>query len=91
MSYGAQAYARTSQTTVTPRDIEAQPLLKAGEVQSNWMGPDNSLHKALMFNRRLWCIFFAAAGSMRIRARSKSVNGSPISRHSFLYEYSKCR
>ncbi len=67
MSYGAQAYARTSQTTATPREIEAQALLKAArqlrEVQSNWMGPDNTLHKALMFNRRLWCIFFAEAES----------------------------
>lgn len=31
MSYGAQAYARTSQTTATPREIEAQALLKRRE------------------------------------------------------------
>jgi len=29
MSYAAKAYARTSQTTANPREIEAQALLKA--------------------------------------------------------------
>ena len=67
MSYGAQAYARTSQATAAPREIEAQALLKAArllrEIQSDWKGPDKNMHNALMFNRRLWCIFFAEAES----------------------------
>jgi len=33
------------------------------EIQTNWTGPDQNLHKALIFNRRLWCIFFAEAES----------------------------
>src|SRR6185503_12331515 len=65
MSNAAQAYARTSQTTASPREIEAQALLKAAkqlqEVQSNWAGPDNRMHAALLFNRRLWSIFMSAA------------------------------
>ena len=65
MSNAAQAYARTSQTTGTPRDIEAQALLKAAQhlqdVQANWAGPDKNMHKALLFNRRLWSIFMSAA------------------------------
>ena len=65
MSHAAQAYARTSQTTAAPREIEAQALLKAArqlqEVQNNWTGPDRNLHKALMFNRRLWSIFMTEA------------------------------
>ena len=65
MSYAAQAYARTSQTTAAPREIEAQALLKAArqlqEVQANWNGPDRNMHKALLFNRRLWSIFLSAA------------------------------
>jgi flagellar protein FlaF len=65
MSHAAQAYARTSQTTVSPREIEAQALLKAArqlqDVQANWNGPDRNLHKALMFNRRLWSIFLTEA------------------------------
>jgi flagellar protein FlaF len=65
MSQAAQAYARTSQTTAAPREIEAQALLKAArqlqEVQANWNGPDKNMHKALLFNRRLWSIFMSAA------------------------------
>ena len=42
MSHAAQAYARTSHTMATPREIEAQALLKAArqlqEVQTNWTG-----------------------------------------------------
>ena len=65
MSNAAQAYARTSHTTSTPREIEAQALLKAArqlqEVQSNWAGPTKALDTALLFNRRLWSIFMSAA------------------------------
>src|SRR3569832_2386211 len=61
MSNAAQAYARTSQTTGTARELEAQALLKAAQqlrdVQTNWNGPDAKMHKALLFNRRLWLFF----------------------------------
>jgi len=77
MSHAAQAYARTSQTTAQPREIEAQALLKAArqlqDVQSNWTGPDQKMYKALLFNRRLWSIFLSAVedngnqNSMEIR------------------------
>src|SRR5260221_141949 len=67
MSNAAQAYARTSQASSNPREIEAQALLKAArqlqEVQSNWGGPDRRLSDALLFNRRLWSIFMSAAES----------------------------
>jgi flagellar protein FlaF len=67
MSNAAQAYARTSQTTAAPREIEAQALLKAArqlqEVKDNWAGADRNLHKALLFNRRLWTIFMSSATS----------------------------
>jgi flagellar biosynthesis activator protein FlaF len=65
MSNAAQAYARTSTTTASPREIEAQALLKAArqlqEVQANWNGPDKAMQNALLFNRRLWSIFMSAA------------------------------
>src|ERR1700740_3398151 len=65
MSKAAQAYARTSQTTASPREIEAQALLRAArqlqEVQTNWKGPDKNFYNAIMFNRRLWSIFMSAA------------------------------
>jgi flagellar protein FlaF len=67
MSNAAQAYARTAQTSSSPREIEAQALLKAArqlqEIQSNWNGPDKNMHNALLFNRRLWSIFMSAAES----------------------------
>ena len=59
MSYAAQAYARTSHTTASPREIEAQAR-QLQEVQANWNGPDRSMYKALLFNRRLWTIFMSA-------------------------------
>ena len=30
-------------------------------MQTNWNGPDKNMHKALLFNRRLWSIFLSAA------------------------------
>ena len=65
MSSAADAYLRTSHSTSSPREIEAQALLKAArqlqEVQANWAGSDKKLHSALLFNRRLWSIFMSAA------------------------------
>src|ERR1700751_748157 len=58
-------------TRVLPKQrelpVRLRALLKAArqlrEIQTDWTGPDQNLHKALMFNRRLWCIFFADAES----------------------------
>ena len=65
MSNAAQAYQRTAHNTASPREIEAQTLLKAArllqDVQANWSGPDGKLHDALLFNRRLWTIFMSSA------------------------------
>jgi flagellar biosynthesis activator protein FlaF len=65
MSNAAQAYARASTTTASPREIEAQALLKAArqlqDVQTNWTGPGKAMDNALLFNRRLWSIFISAA------------------------------
>jgi len=66
MSTGAQAYARTVQTSAPAREIEAQALLKAAmqlhEVQSNWGVVDaQRIDHALRFNRQLWAIFLSAA------------------------------
>lgn len=65
MSFGAQAYARTAQTTASPRDIEVQALHKAvrklQDVVTRWEETDEGLHDALMFNRKLWSIFLTDA------------------------------
>jgi flagellar protein FlaF len=64
-SAASQAYARTAQRIATPRDIEAQALLKAArklqDVMTNWEQPDSGLTEALMFNRKLWSIFLSDA------------------------------
>src|ERR1017187_5124208 len=65
MHTAGQADSSTSPTTPSPRDIEAQALLKAArqlqDVLANWAGPDSNMHKALLYNRRLWSIFMSAA------------------------------
>lgn len=67
MADAARAYAQTSRTIASPREIEAQALLKAArqlrDVQAHWEGPDQRMHAALLFNRRLWSIFVSAAQS----------------------------
>lgn len=65
MSTGVQAYARTAQITASPRDIEAQALLKAArklqDVMTKWHESDEGLTDALIFNRKLWSIFVSDA------------------------------
>ncbi|QQO17250.1 flagellar biosynthesis regulator FlaF [Bradyrhizobium diazoefficiens] len=61
----ASAYARVATTTASPRDIEAQTLLKAAnKLQDavNSADPFSELTShALMFNRKLWTIFLSEA------------------------------
>jgi flagellar biosynthesis activator protein FlaF len=65
MSSAAATYARNSRTTASPREIEAQALLKAArqlqDVVENWRGPDSRLTSAILFNRKLWSIFMTDA------------------------------
>lgn len=67
MSHAAQAYARTARTTSSPREIEAQALLKAAnklqQVMANWDHPDTDFAEALLFNRKLWSILLSAVTS----------------------------
>ena len=63
----AQAYARTAQTTASPREIEAQALLKAAnklqDIVSNLGRTDDEFADALLFNRKLWAILLSAVTS----------------------------
>jgi len=65
VSEPARAYARTANTTASPREAEARALLKAArqlqDVASDWTGADERLRSALLFNRKLWSIFMSAA------------------------------
>ena len=61
----AAAYGRTVQTTASPRELEAQLLLKAAAklqaIKDSWSGPSDALFEALLYNRKLWTIFAASA------------------------------
>ena len=67
MSNGAQAYARTAQTTASPREIEAQALLKAAnklqDIMNNAGRTDDDFAEALLFNRKLWSNLLGAVTS----------------------------
>lgn len=67
MSNAAQAYAKTAQNIASPRDIEAQALLKAAnklqEVMTNWDQAGIDMAGALTFNRKLWSILLSAVTS----------------------------
>ena len=65
MSYGANAYARVSQTALSPREAEAAVLLKAATrlqmIQTDWENQSGSLNEALTFNQKVWTLIAGAA------------------------------
>ncbi len=66
MSNAAKAYARTAQTTASPREIEAQALLKAANQLQDVLNvvdatTSERMQAALLFNRKLWSIFLSDA------------------------------
>jgi flagellar biosynthesis activator protein FlaF len=68
MSSAAQAYARTAQRTASPREIEAQALLKAANklqnAMTNWDHMvEAEISEAILFNRKLWAILLSAVTS----------------------------
>jgi len=64
-SSAANAYARVATTTASPRDIEAQTLLKAANKLQEAINSNDPLSEqtkqALMYNRKLWTIFLSDA------------------------------
>ena len=64
-SSAANAYARVATNTASPRDIEAQTLLKAAnklqEAITNNDPISEQTRQALMYNRKLWTIFLSEA------------------------------
>jgi flagellar biosynthesis activator protein FlaF len=65
MYQAANAYARTSQATLAPRELEATLLMKAAArlqmIQDHWDERQHELDEALSYNRRLWTILVASA------------------------------
>ena len=59
----ARAENRALRSQLGPREDLVGRSAKLQEVRANWNGPDNNMHNALAFNRRLWTIFLTAAQS----------------------------
>ncbi len=64
MHNGAQAYARVAQTTASPRERDAQLLLRAAARFAAAQAADpfdrTSAREAAAFNRKLWTVFLSA-------------------------------
>ena len=67
MQNGFNAYAaaaKSAQSTVSPRDLEANLLIKAATriqaVADDWHGRANELDEVLTYNRRLWTLLVNA-------------------------------
>ena len=58
------AYSKVATETATPRQLEAQLLLKAAsrlqKVLDEWTDGPTGLSEAVLYNRRLWIIFIDA-------------------------------
>jgi flagellar biosynthesis activator protein FlaF len=67
MHSAARAYQQTAKQTASPRDLEADLLLKAASrlqaVKDGWDNTKGTLDEALLYNRKLWSIFLTSATS----------------------------
>ena len=65
MHQAANAYARVSQASLSPRELEATALMKAAmrlqAVRDDWASRRGELSGALDFNQKLWTILATAA------------------------------
>ena len=63
----AQSYGNVAKQTAKPRELEASLLLKAAArfqaIRDGWDGKQRDLDDALLYNRKLWCIFLASVTS----------------------------
>jgi flagellar protein FlaF len=67
MHRAAQAYGTVSRQIVSPRELEADLLLKAASrlqaIKDGWDASKPQLDDALLYNRKLWTIFMTSATS----------------------------
>lgn len=67
MQHALSAYTNTAKKTVTPRELEADLLLKAAAklqaVKEGWPETKGTLFEALNYNRKLWTILATSATS----------------------------
>jgi len=67
MQQGTHAYRAVAKEIASPRDLEANLLLKAAArlqaVRDSWSNDRSDLNDALLYNRKLWTIFLDSAMS----------------------------
>lgn len=67
MHQAAQAYGAIAQKIASPRDLEANLLLKAASrlqtAHDNWDSVRPALDEALSYNRKLWTMFLTSVTS----------------------------
>ena len=65
MRNAAQAYQTIAKQTASPRELEADLLLKAASrlqaIRDSWEASKATLDEALLYNRKLWSIFLTSA------------------------------
>jgi flagellar protein FlaF len=61
MHHAAQAYGKVAKQTSSPRDLEADLLLRAAArlqaLSDGWDTSRDQMDEALLYNRKLWSIF----------------------------------
>ncbi len=64
MQSAAEAYNAVARQTASPRELEADLLLKAASrlqaICDAWDSDKSGLENALLYNRKLWAIFMAS-------------------------------
>ena len=64
MQHAAQAYGKVANQTSSPRELEADLLLKAAArlqaVSDGWDADIKQIDEALLYNRKLWSIFLTS-------------------------------
>lgn len=67
MQNAAQAYGMVAKQTASPRELEADLLLKAASrlqaIRDSWETGKLELDDALLFNRKLWSVFLTSVTS----------------------------
>ena len=64
MQHAAQAYGKVAKQTSSPREMEANLLLKAAArlqaASDAWGGGRDQVDEALLYNRKLWSVFLTS-------------------------------
>ena len=64
MQHGARSYGAVAKQIASPRELEADLLLKAASklqaVHDSWSEGKSKLDDALLYNRKLWTIFLTS-------------------------------